>query len=124
MKCDGFRTGVEALDLAATLAQMSPSIVLDSPVADEPFDGKEAVASLFTILFRTFEDLRFVEAYSSATGAEVLHFRWRLGEREVEGVDVMRFDQQGLIEDYRVMVRPLSAVLGLRDAVWSQLPAG
>jgi hypothetical protein len=52
----------------------------------------------------------------------VLHFRWRLGDREGEGVDMMRFDGDGLIEDYRVMVRPLSAVVALRDAAFFQLP--
>ncbi|MDQ0632353.1 hypothetical protein QFZ40_000262 [Arthrobacter pascens] len=33
---------------------------------------------------------------------------------------MMGFDQHGLIEDYRVMVRPLSAVVALRDAAFSQ----
>ena len=42
--------------------------------------------------------------------------------KEGEGVDMMRFDEDGLIEDYRVMVRPLSAVVALRDAAFSQLP--
>jgi hypothetical protein len=52
----------------------------------------------------------------------VMHFRWRLGDQEVEGVDMMHFDAEGLLEEYTVMVRPLPAVLGLRDAVFSQLP--
>jgi hypothetical protein len=55
-------------------------------------------------------------------GAEVLHFLWRLGDKEGEGVDMMRFHDDRLIEDYRVMVRPLSAVVALRDAAFSQLP--
>jgi hypothetical protein len=123
MRSDGFRKAIEDLDLDATLAQMSPSIVLHSPVADKPLEGKEAVGVLFAILFRVFEDLRFVGTYTSDDGGEILHFRWRLGDREVEGIDMLRFDTQGLLEDYTVMVRPLSAVQGLRDAVWSQLPS-
>jgi hypothetical protein len=124
MKSDAFRRAVEALDLDATLAQMSPTIVLHSPVKPEPLEGKEAVAALFSILLDTFEDLRFVGEYTSAEGDEVLHFRWRLGEQEVEGIDMMSFDAQGLIEDYTVMIRPLPAVIALRDAVFSQLPKG
>jgi len=77
---------------------------------------------LFAILFRVFEDLRFVGTCTSSDGAEVLHFLWRLGDKEGEGVDMMRFDDDRLIEDYRVMVRPLSAVVALRDAAFSQLP--
>ena len=55
----------------------------------------------------------------SNDGAEVLHFLWRLGDTEGEGVDMMRFDGDGLIEDYRVMVRPLSAVGAARCCVLS-----
>jgi hypothetical protein len=40
----------------------------------------------------------------------------------VEGIDLLHFDDDGLIDEYTVMVRPLSALVGLRDAVWSQLP--
>jgi SnoaL-like domain len=122
MKCDTFRKAVEALDLDATVATFSPSIVLRSPVRDEPLEGRQAVGGLFAILYRVFEDLRFVGSYTSSDGAEVLHFLWRLGDTEGEGVDMMRFDEDGLIEDYRVMVRPLSAVVALRDAAFSQLP--
>src|SRR5512133_1706586 len=83
---------------------------------------RAGVGGLFAILFRVFEDLRFVGTYTSSDGAEVLHLLWRLGDKEGEGVDVMRFDEDGLIEDYRVMVRSLSAVVALRDAAFSQLP--
>ena len=122
MKCDTFKKAVEASDLDATVATFSPSIVLRSPVRDEPLEGRQAVGRLFAILLRVFEDLRFVGSYTSNDGAEVLHFLWRLGDTEGEGVDMMRFDGDGLIEDYRVMVRPLSAVVALRDAAFSQLP--
>jgi SnoaL-like protein len=124
MRCDSFRRAAEALDLDATIATFSPSIVLRSPVRDEPLEGREAVGRLFAILYRVFEDLRFVGSYTSTDGAEALHFMWRVGDREGEGVDMMRFDADGLIDDYRVMVRPLTAVVALRDAAFSQLPEG
>jgi hypothetical protein len=38
MKCDTFRRAVEAFDLDATVATFSPSIVLRSPVRDEPLE--------------------------------------------------------------------------------------
>jgi hypothetical protein len=36
---------------------------------------------------------------------------------------MLHFDASGLIEDYRVMVRPFAAVQALRDAVYSRLSA-
>ena len=124
MKSDAFRKAVESMDLDAALAQLARNVVLHSPVTFKPFDGKDAVTALFTILFRTFEDFRYVGAYASDDGKEILHFRTRVGDREVEGIDMVGFDADGLIDDFTVMVRPLSAALALRDAVGAQLAAG
>jgi len=124
MKSDSFRKAVESMDLDAALAQLARNVVLHSPVTFKPFDGKDAVTALFTILFRTFEDFRYVGAYASDDGKEILHFRTRVGDREVEGIDMVGFDADGLIDDFTVMVRPLSAALALRDAVGAQLAAG
>ena len=49
MKCNTFRKAVEALDLDATVATFSPSIVLRGPVRDEPPEGRQAVGGLFAI---------------------------------------------------------------------------
>jgi hypothetical protein len=122
MRCDAFRQAVEKLDLDATMATFAPTIVLRSPVRDEPLRGKEAVKKLFAILLRTFEDLRFLESFTSGDGGELLYFQWRLGDRQIEGVDLMHFDDDGLIDDYAVMIRPLSALEAMRDAVFAQLP--
>jgi len=122
VQCDAFRAAVEARDLEATLATFAPGIVLRSPVKDEPLRGKEAVGSLFAILLRTFQELRFLESFTSVDGGELLHFQWRLGGGIVEGVDMMHFDDDGLIDDYAVMIRPLSALHAMRDAVFAQLP--
>jgi ketosteroid isomerase-like protein len=124
MKSDAFRSAAEAMDLDATIAQMSADVVLRSPVVTEPFHGKEALRKVFAVLYRVFEELEFIGSYASADGSsEILHFRWRIGDEEAEGVDMVRFDAEGLIDDYRVMVRPLSALLKMQEAVWSQLPA-
>ena len=44
--------------------------------------------------------------------------------RDVEGIDMIRPGADGLIEDFTVMVRPLSAVTALRDAIGAQLASG
>lgn len=120
MNSDGFRKAVEAKDLQGAIERLSPSVVLHSPVTFKPFEGRDAVTALFTILFEVFEEFRYVGAFESGDG-EVLHFRTRVGDRQVEGIDMVRFDAEGMIEDFTVMVRPLSAAIALRDAVGSRL---
>jgi len=70
----------------------------------------------------TFEELRFLEAFASVGSGEILHFQWQLGDRKVEGIDIMHFDKSGLIDNYAVMITPLSALEAMRDAVFSRLP--
>jgi hypothetical protein len=75
-----------------------------------------------SILFRTFEDFRYVAQFEG-DGGTVLHFRTRVGNREVEGIDLLHTNTDGLIDDFTVMVRPLSAALALRDSIGAQLGA-
>ncbi|HXJ64746.1 MAG TPA: nuclear transport factor 2 family protein [Actinomycetota bacterium] len=117
-----FRTAVEAGDLEALVATLAPDVVFHSPVTFRPFQGKDSVAALFAILLATFEDFRYVGRFEG-DGGTVLHFRTRVGDREVEGIDMIRTNAEGLIDDFTVMVRPLSAVLALRDSIGARLGA-
>jgi ketosteroid isomerase-like protein len=122
VSADAFRKAVESFDLDAALACLAPDIVFHSPVTFKPFEGSDAVAVLFGILFKTFEDFRYVGAYENASGdAEVLHFRTRIGDRQVEGIDMIHTREDGLIDEFTVMVRPLSAAHALRDTVGAEL---
>jgi hypothetical protein len=47
----------------------------------------------------------------------MLIFKARVGDRELEGLDVLRFDAEGKIAEFTVMVRPLSGAMALADAV-------
>ena len=117
-----FKRAVEAGDLDGVVATMAPDVVFHSPVTFRPFEGKDSVAALFSILFRTFEEFRYVGEFEG-DGGTVLHFRTRVADREVEGIDMIRTNADGLIDDFTVMVRPLSAVVALRDSIGSQLGA-
>jgi hypothetical protein len=120
VSADAFRKAVESFDLNGALACLAPDIVFHSPVTFKPFEGREAVAVLFGILFRTFEDFRYVGEFSSDDGA-VLRFLTRIGDRQVEGIDMIHTRDDGLIDEFTVMVRPLSAAMALRDTVGAEL---
>ena len=117
-----FRAAVEAGDLDGAVATLAPDVVFHSPVTFGPIEGRDAVGALFAILLATFEDFRYVGEFQGDGGA-VLHFRTRIGDREVEGIDMIHMNADGLIDDFTVMVRPLSAVLALRDSIGARLGA-
>jgi hypothetical protein len=117
-----FRAAIERRDLDGMVAALADDVVLHSPVSFKPFEGKEAVAGLFEILLRTFEDFRYTD---ELPGEEVhaLIFRARVGDRDIEGLDLVRPGPDGRIVDFTVMVRPLTGVVALAEAVGAQLAA-
>jgi hypothetical protein len=117
-----FRDAIERGDLDGMVATLADDVVLHSPVSFKPFEGRDAVAQLFGILVRTFEDFRYTD---DLPGEDVhaMIFRARIGDREVEGLDLIRPGPDGRIVDFTVMVRPLTGVVALAEAVGPQLAA-
>ncbi|MDH6577796.1 nuclear transport factor 2 family protein [Kitasatospora sp. MAP5-34] len=127
-----FRAAVEARDHAALEDLFTEDIRLYSPVKFTPFEGKPMVLGLFDVLLRTFEDFRYVgqlegTAETSADGAEtpseILLFRANVHGKQIHGIDLLQFDEQGRIKEFTVMVRPQSAVHALGEAVLAGLAA-
>ena len=115
-----FRTAVEARDLPAMVDLLAPEVTFHSPVTFKPFEGRDAVGHVLAAVVQVFEDFRYTDELEG-DGVVALVFEARVGERDVQGLDLIRSDADGLIEDLTVMVRPLSAALALRDAMGRQL---
>ncbi len=119
------RTAIEARDIDAALALLSEDVVFHSPVVFAPYQGRQAVAPILHAVSRVFEDFRYVREIGSPDGADhVLVFRARVGDRQLEGSDFLHVGADGLIDEFTVMVRPLSAALALAEAMKAQLAAG
>jgi hypothetical protein len=116
-----FRRGVESKDVAVMMEAFADGAVLHSPITFRPFEGKEAIARLLGILMQVFQDFRYTDELTAEDGTKALVFRTRVGDRDVEGLDLIRFDGSGRIRDFTVMVRPRSAVEALLREVSSRL---
>lgn len=116
MNHHAFRTAVETRDLSGMIDSLADDVVFHSPITFKPFEGRESVAMLLGVVSRTFEDFRYTDELD---GDEVkaLVFQARVGDKQVEGLDLLRFDGEGKIADFTVMVRPLSAAMALAEAV-------
>jgi hypothetical protein len=117
-----FRAAIEAQDVEGALALLAENVVFHSPVVFKPYNGREAVAPLLRAVSRVFEDFRY-ECEIGAPGARdhALVFSARIGDRKLEGCDFLRTDEHGLIDDFCVMVRPLSGALALAEAMKAEL---
>jgi hypothetical protein len=112
-----FRDAVEAGDHAGMVAAVAPDVLLHSPVTHRPLRGRAEVASMFAALLEVCEDFRYTdELYGPVgTGTEVLVFRARVGDREVEGMDLIRYDDDGRIEELTVTINLVSGLSALAE---------
>ena len=111
-----FRAAVESGDIDAAEALFAQDIVFHSPATFHPFVGRETVTALLRIVAETFEDFRYTDELEM-DGGEALIFRAAIGGREIEGLDLLRFDGDGLICDFTVMLRPLSGLVPFAQAM-------
>lgn len=116
-----FRAAVEAHDMDAVAALLAPDVTFHSPVAFQPYEGRELVAAILRGVERVFEGFAYERELHGDDGRDVaLVFRATVGEREVHGCDFLRLDGDGLIEELTVMVRPASASQALGAAMREQ----
>jgi len=117
-----FRAAVEGNDIAAATALLAEDIVFHSPATFHPFVGRDTVTRLLSIVAETFEDFRYTDELAGP-GMHALIFRAAIGGREIEGLDLLRFDEQGLIDDFTVMLRPISGLLPFAQAMGEKVQA-
>jgi ketosteroid isomerase-like protein len=117
MKSDAFRAAVEAADPDALTDALADDAVFRSPAVFKPYEGKQIVAAILVQgAMRVFEDFRYTDHLEDGDTA-VLLFTARVGDRQLDGLDVLRFDAEGKVRELMVMVRPLSGLTALAEAM-------
>lgn len=106
-----WHTMLDAQDISRLDALLAEDVVFHSPVVHTPQRGK-AITTLYLtaayqVLFGSgFRYVREVEGGSDA----ILEFVAEIDGIHVNGVDMMHWNTDGKIDDFKVMVRPLKAV--------------
>lgn len=116
-----FRKAVEERDSAAIEALLADNVVFTSPVAFKPYAGKPLTAAILRGVLRVFEDFRYIREIADPGGRDhALVFEARVAGKRLTGCDFLHFDADGKIDEFMVMVRPLSAATALAEAMGAQ----
>lgn len=116
-----FRQAVEARDEAAIEALLADNVVFTSPVAFKPYPSKPITAAILRGVMRVFEDFHYVREIADSNGRDhALVFEATVAGKKITGCDFLHIDDDGLIDDFVVMVRPLSAATALAEAMGAQ----
>jgi hypothetical protein len=104
-----FRAAAEATDIEGMLASMSDDVVLHSPVSHRPFTSRAQIQFVLEVLAESFVDFRYTDQLDGDQ-VTALVFRATVDGRELEGLDLLRFDPSGLVSELTVMMRPMSGL--------------
>jgi ketosteroid isomerase-like protein len=120
MRSDRFRAAAEAKDFGAADELFAEDVTFRSPVVYKPYEGRDAVKVLLGAVVQVFEGFRYLEHVETGDVA-VLMFEARVGDKSVQGVDILKFGDDDRITEMTVMVRPMSGVHALAEAMQKML---
>ena len=106
-------------------ALLADDVVFHSPVVHTPQAGKAVAVQYLSAAFRVFfnESFRYVREISGPRDA-VLEFQVDIDGVSVNGVDMIRWNDEGRIVDFKVMIRPLKAVNLIHQKMAAMLQRG
>jgi SnoaL-like protein len=117
MLSDRFRAAVEAEDPDALTDALADNVVFRSPAVFKPYEGKAVVSAILVQgAMKVFEDFRYTDQIEGSDVATLI-FCARVGDRELDGLDLLRFDADGKVSELMVMVRPMSGLNALAEAM-------
>ena len=120
MQSDRFRAAAESKDFSAIDDLFTEDVSFRSPVVFKQYEGRQAVTMLLGAVVQVFDDFRYTDQVETGDAA-ALAFSARVGDRELDGIDFLRFDGEGRINEMAVYVRPMSGVHALAEAMQKKL---
>ncbi|MGK2932429.1 MAG: nuclear transport factor 2 family protein [Solirubrobacterales bacterium] len=122
MKSDGFRAAAEAKDFELGRDLFTDDVTFRSPFVHTPYEGIDALAFLLGHVVQVFQDFSYISQVETGDTA-VLVFQATVNEKQLQGVDVLTFNDEGKITELAVMVRPMSGLAALGEEMGKRIEA-
>ncbi|ENW31874.1 nuclear transport factor 2 family protein [Acinetobacter lwoffii] len=105
---------LETRDMSILNELLAEEVVFRSPVAFQPYPGKQMVFFILTNVIQVFENFTYHREFISEDGNNVvLEFSANVGDKKLKGVDMIQFNEEGQVIDFEVMIRPKSGLEAL-----------
>jgi hypothetical protein len=103
---------------------LADNVVFLSPVVHTPQAGKAVTIQYLSAAFHVFfnESFKYVREVTGPSDA-VLEFQVEIDGISVNGVDMLKWDGEGRIVEFKVMIRPLKAINLIHQKMAAMLQA-
>ena len=117
-----FANAVLAGDHDAALVTIADDVTFRSPAVHKPYRGKQQVDGILRLVATVFENFRYTAEWRDGA-TTILFFEANVGDRELQGIDILEENDDGLVERFTVMIRPLSGLQAVAAAMAARLSA-
>ena len=100
---------------------LSEHIVFRSPFVQSPIPGRTATLLVLTTVVQIFENFRYHREFDAGSHDAALEFSANIGKWQLKGIDLIRFDAQGAMIEFEVMVRPIKALQALGEEMGNRI---
>jgi len=109
-------------DLVALETVLAEDIAIGAPPYWEKLRGRPLVHYLLGRIVHTIEDFTYQREWQD--GNELaLEFSGHVGDHQLQGIDLITLNERGVIQNLDVLMRPVNAVLSLREVIAPQMAA-
>lgn len=113
---------VERKDMTVLPGICDPDVVFRSPAVYKPYQSVMALGVILSTVMQVFENFVYHRQFASDDGLNVvLEFSALVNGKELKGIDMIRFNADGKIVEFEVMVRPMSGLQALAGEMGARL---
>jgi len=117
-----FANAVLAGDHDAALVTIADDVTFRSPAVHKPYHGKQQVDGILRLVATVFENFRYTAEWRDGA-TTILFFEANVGDRELQGIDILEENEDGLVAVLTVMIRPLSGLQAVAATMAARLSA-
>jgi hypothetical protein len=120
MTDDALRTYREAIsrgDADSLSAVFAPNAELRVPLFSEPLTGRQTVAEILSVLFGIADSVRLGDAFTGPEGGYAIALTLKVGGVELEGMEYVHLDHDGLVDVLMVTLRPLEGLVAMQNTL-------
>lgn len=119
-----WHTMLQTRDMSILNELLAEDVVFLSPVAYQPYPGKQVVFFILSNVIQIFENFTYHREFYTEDGMNVvLEFSANVGEKKLKGIDMIQLNEQGQIIDFEVMLRPKSGLEALAAQMGKRMAA-
>ncbi|KWA10859.1 polyketide cyclase [Burkholderia cepacia] len=119
---DAWHAMIDNKDFRALESIVHPDAVFRSPMAFKPYGPAPALLMALRTVITILENFVYYRQFVTDDGLSVvLEFSASVGDKALKGIDMIRFDEEGRIVEFEVMIRPFNALQALGAEMGARL---